>query len=353
MRERSRRTPIRAQLIRSVQSGSPPAEWSPPMNEMVFVTSSDDKAEDVLPALKLLGPRVRVGSTSMERPRRGAPILPVDARADLVAARAICRSFRRDANAHAILAVVTEQGLSDVDSGWQVDDVLVTTAPAAEIDLRLRLAQGHVPPPSTTPPIDDVTVGRIRVDAETRSVIVDGSRVGLVYREFQLLLFLSQHRDEIFRRNELLAAVWGRGYLGSPRSVDVISDGYGSPWARHMPATSKRSTAWATASSRGRNWRYQPDRTANRAWLAEPAALRCPLCHPEVIRCSYVAVPSLKGPTQSGCLASVHAAGLSCRDYVPPRLACGVPDGHPAASTPHANAQAVAHPQLTRRLRGE
>src|ERR1019366_4271614 len=173
------------------------AEWSPPMNEMVFVTSSDDKAEDVLPALKLLGPRVRVGSTSMERPRRGAPILLVDARADLVAARAICRSFRP--NAHAILAVVTERGLSDVDSGWQVDDVLVTTAPAAEIDLRLRLAQGHVPPPSTTPPIDDVTVGRIRVDAETLSVIVDGSRVGLVYREFQLPLFLSQHRAEIFR----------------------------------------------------------------------------------------------------------------------------------------------------------
>ena len=50
---------------------------------------------------------------------------------------------------------------------------------------------------------------------------VDGQPVTLTYKEFELLRFLLENRGIVFDREQLLERVWGYGYDGGTRTVDV------------------------------------------------------------------------------------------------------------------------------------
>ena len=59
------------------------------------------------------------------------------------------------------------------------------------------------------------------LNPDEHTVTVDGERVGLTYKEYELLyLFLSQP-GIAFTREQLLASVWNAEYLGETRTVDM------------------------------------------------------------------------------------------------------------------------------------
>jgi DNA-binding response OmpR family regulator len=59
------------------------------------------------------------------------------------------------------------------------------------------------------------------VNAAQHRALVNGHDIGLVYREFELLAFLTARPRRAFTRVHLLASVWGTAYQGSSRTVDV------------------------------------------------------------------------------------------------------------------------------------
>ncbi|MEW5763292.1 MAG: response regulator transcription factor [Bacillota bacterium] len=63
--------------------------------------------------------------------------------------------------------------------------------------------------------------GRLLVDPARREVLRDGRPVPLTPREFDLLACLAGAPGRALNRNDLLDAVWGRGYVGDPKTVDV------------------------------------------------------------------------------------------------------------------------------------
>ena len=54
-----------------------------------------------------------------------------------------------------------------------------------------------------------------------RRVEVDGRRVELTAKEYDLLLVFCQSPEHVFTRGELLSRVWGYNFLGDSRTVDV------------------------------------------------------------------------------------------------------------------------------------
>jgi DNA-binding response OmpR family regulator len=50
---------------------------------------------------------------------------------------------------------------------------------------------------------------------------VDGRRVVLTRRDFDLLAYLQQHRGMALSRRELMSSVWQTGYLDGDRTIDV------------------------------------------------------------------------------------------------------------------------------------
>jgi two-component system, OmpR family, alkaline phosphatase synthesis response regulator PhoP len=63
--------------------------------------------------------------------------------------------------------------------------------------------------------------GRLRLDFGTYEAFVDGQRIDMTLREFELLRFFVQHPLRVYTREQLLDQVWGRDTFVEPRTVDV------------------------------------------------------------------------------------------------------------------------------------
>lgn len=61
----------------------------------------------------------------------------------------------------------------------------------------------------------------LEIQADTRSVLINGEKTEVTPREFDLLYHLAQNPRRVFTREELLTTVWGYDYFGEQRTVDV------------------------------------------------------------------------------------------------------------------------------------
>ena len=59
------------------------------------------------------------------------------------------------------------------------------------------------------------------VDLNAHTVTVDGARVALTYKEFELLRLFLSHPGMAFTRDQLFQEIWGMDYCGETRTVDM------------------------------------------------------------------------------------------------------------------------------------
>jgi DNA-binding response OmpR family regulator len=64
-------------------------------------------------------------------------------------------------------------------------------------------------------------LGNVLVDRDKHLVTVRGAAVSLSPREYDLLLALIDARGAVVDRDDLLDSVWGKTWVGDPRTVDV------------------------------------------------------------------------------------------------------------------------------------
>ena len=73
-----------------------------------------------------------------------------------------------------------------------------------------------------TRPVESVMeAGPVTVDPQSRSVTVNGNRVALTLKEYDLLCLFLSHPGQVFTREELLRSVWGTDFVGESRTIDV------------------------------------------------------------------------------------------------------------------------------------
>ena len=64
-------------------------------------------------------------------------------------------------------------------------------------------------------------VGGLEVNLESHSVLADGKRIALTYKEYELLRLMMSHPNRAFSRDQLYEAVWGMDFVGETRTVDM------------------------------------------------------------------------------------------------------------------------------------
>jgi DNA-binding response OmpR family regulator len=72
--------------------------------------------------------------------------------------------------------------------------------------------------PVQEPPL---RTGDLTIDPSGRQVLRGDTEVSLKPKEFDLLLFLARHPNQVFTREALLDRVWGYDFVGGTRTVDV------------------------------------------------------------------------------------------------------------------------------------
>ena len=61
----------------------------------------------------------------------------------------------------------------------------------------------------------------VRMDVERHEVSVDGERVKLALKEFELLEILLRNAGRVMTRSQLIDRIWGADYVGDTKTLDV------------------------------------------------------------------------------------------------------------------------------------
>jgi DNA-binding response OmpR family regulator len=190
------------------------------MSVDLLLLTADPQPSAVLPALSLLPHNVRTLEPEVSALLAAGPhdAVLVDARADLVGARNLCKLLSGTSGDVPVVAIVNEGGLVAVTADWGVDEILLPSAGPAEIDARLRLvrSRGAVVSKDST-----IKLGELVIDEATYTARLRGRALELTYKEFELLKYLAQHVGRVFTRAQLLQEVWGYDFFGGTRTVDV------------------------------------------------------------------------------------------------------------------------------------
>lgn len=68
---------------------------------------------------------------------------------------------------------------------------------------------------------DHISYKEVRLNMKKRSVKVDGEKIDLTYKEFEMLLLFMSNIGNVITRDDFLLKVWGYDYEGETRTVDV------------------------------------------------------------------------------------------------------------------------------------
>jgi DNA-binding response OmpR family regulator len=132
----------------------------------------------------------------------------------------VCRSIRRTSDVP-IVMVTARADTHDVVAGLEAgaDDYLTKPFAPKELSARIRALLRRIR--STDPTSAHIQLGDLEVIPDEGVVTRAGEEVHLTKTEFRLLVELASSPGRVFSREVLLERVWGYGYFGDGRLVDV------------------------------------------------------------------------------------------------------------------------------------
>jgi DNA-binding response OmpR family regulator len=130
----------------------------------------------------------------------------------------VCREIRVT-DVTAVVMLSARGDAVDVVLGLEAgaDDYVVKPFDVPVLAARLRAVLRRVRRPAGRV----LRVGALEIDVDGAEVRRDGERIALTATELRLLADLVEHAGIVRRRDELLGSVWGYGWSGDTRLVDV------------------------------------------------------------------------------------------------------------------------------------
>ena len=132
----------------------------------------------------------------------------------------LCRSIRRASDVP-IVMVTARADTHDVVAGLEAgaDDYLTKPFAPKELSARIRALLRRIRPPM--PGHQRLSFGDLEIIPDEGKVTLAKKEVHLTKTEFRLLCELASNPGRVFSREALLDKVWGYGYFGDGRLVDV------------------------------------------------------------------------------------------------------------------------------------
>ncbi len=66
-----------------------------------------------------------------------------------------------------------------------------------------------------------IEIGSLKLEVNGKRVFLDNQEVNLTAKEFDMLELFATHQGKVYNREQLLDTIWGKGYPGDVRTVDV------------------------------------------------------------------------------------------------------------------------------------
>ncbi|HSD63578.1 MAG TPA: response regulator transcription factor [Ignavibacteriaceae bacterium] len=135
----------------------------------------------------------------------------------------ICKELRRQENYTPVLILTAKSEEFDKVLGLELgaDDYLTKPFAIRELTARVKAIFRRVEALSKDhEQTQNIVIGDLIIDAAKRRVTLQGERIELTPKEFELLHLLASHPGKTYSREQLLSILWGYSYNGYEHTVN-------------------------------------------------------------------------------------------------------------------------------------
>jgi len=195
---------------------------------VILVVEDEESYIDALNVgLRREGFVVEVARTGAEALTRfdevGPDLILLDVMLPGVSGIDVCREIRSRSSVP-IIMVTAKSSEIDTVVGLEVgaDDYVTKPYRLRELVARVRAVLRRRSGWAEQAPRDDeVTVGDVSINVDSREVHLAGTLVPLPLKEYELLLLLMENAGRVLTRGTIIDRVWGYDYVGDTKTLDV------------------------------------------------------------------------------------------------------------------------------------
>ena len=134
----------------------------------------------------------------------------------------VCRRVRAESDVPILMLTARDEDIDKiVGLEMGADDYLTKPFNPRELVARVRAILRRAAPANSGLAGKSRYLGNLHVDPAAREVTVAGEQIKLRTKEFDLLLALVDHANQVLSRDQLLDLVWDYAFYGQTRTVDV------------------------------------------------------------------------------------------------------------------------------------
>ena len=195
----------------------------------VLVVEDEESFSDALSyMLRKEGFEVAIAATGPDAldqfERNGADLVLLDLMLPGLPGTEVCRQLRAKSSVPVILVTAKDSEIDKV-VGLEIgaDDYVTKPYSTRELVARIRavLRRRGEPEAADGGGPGALEAGPVRMDVDRHVVTVDGAKVDLPLKEFDLLEMLLRNAGRVLTRMQLIDRVWGADYVGDTKTLDV------------------------------------------------------------------------------------------------------------------------------------
>ena len=135
----------------------------------------------------------------------------------------VCQQIREFSDVPVVMLTARNDDMDKIlGLEYGADDYITKPFNILEVKARIKAIMRRTGKRNQSQVNDKMIVkGSMRIDCESRRVVIDEKEVNLTAKEFDLLELLAMNPNKVYSRENLLNIVWGYEYPGDARTVDV------------------------------------------------------------------------------------------------------------------------------------
>lgn len=135
----------------------------------------------------------------------------------------VCQQIREFSDVPVVMLTARSEDMDKIlGLEYGADDYITKPFNILEVKARIKAIMRRTSKRDQEQPSDKMIMkGSMKIDCESRRVVIDEKEVNLTAKEFDLLELLAMNPNKVYSRENLLNIVWGYEYPGDARTVDV------------------------------------------------------------------------------------------------------------------------------------
>ena len=102
-----------------------------------------------------------------------------------------------------------------------IDDYVVKPFSPKELMARVAAVLARRKASENQAPSAELVSGGLVVNKNSRTVTIDGKRIDVTLKEYELLVYLMENKNIALSRDKLLQDIWGYDFFGDDRTIDT------------------------------------------------------------------------------------------------------------------------------------